>query len=71
MMLTRLPEDIEYLYLERVDWVWDKHGLHIIYDGHHPTTGRRYHIVEEDLHQCVIDNAVVIGIDQFASEGFK
>ncbi len=63
--------DDEPIELEAVDYKWEKYNLHVIYSGYHPTTGVRYHVVEEELQQCILDNAVVIGWKQFLRQGFR
>ncbi len=63
--------DDEPIKLEVEDYKWEKYNLHVIYDGSHPTTGVRYCVVEEELQQCTLDNAVVIGWEQFLRQGFR
>ena len=62
----------EELTLKQVNEYWAKYNLNIIYDGHHPVTGKRVHVVKEDLYLCIVDNAHVFGLNnlQQLSEHF-
>lgn len=60
----------EYLKLHEVDYYWEEYELSVIYDGHHPITGRRYHIVYEEFPCRLIKGAVVVGMSNFKLSGF-
>ena len=70
--LTRfISETREMVVLNRIDYFWEEHNLNIIYDGHHPTTGKRHYVVKEDIELCELSNAWVVGIKNFKVSGFS